>query len=70
MSAKDGRIERAEVESALREMFGEGEATARQYAGRTIGAAGAFGFLALVAAFLFGRRRGRKRAAIVEIRRV
>ena len=62
------RVERAEVEAALRDLVGEGEATARQYAGVTAGTAGAVGFLALVFAFLFGRRKGRRRSAIVEIR--
>jgi uncharacterized protein (TIGR03382 family) len=62
------RIERAQVEASLRDLFGEGEQTARQYAGVGIGAAGAFGFLALVFAFLFGRRKGRKRSAIVQIK--
>lgn len=62
-------IERAEVEASLRDLFGEGEATARQYAGVGIGAAGAFSFLALVFAFVLGKRKGRKRSAIVEIRR-
>lgn len=61
-------VERAEVEASLRDLLGEGEATARQYAGVTAGAAGAVGFLTLVFAFLFGRRKGRRRSAIVEIR--
>jgi uncharacterized protein (TIGR03382 family) len=63
-----GRIERSDVEASLRELFGEGEQTARQYAGVSIGAAGALSFLALVFAFVVGRRKGRKRSAIVEIR--
>lgn len=63
-----GRIERAEVESSLRDLFGEGEQTARQYAGVSIGAAGALSFLALVFAFLVGKRKGRKRSAIVQIK--
>lgn len=63
------RIERAEVEASLRDLFGEGQQTARQYAGRTAGAAGALSFLALVGAFLFGRRKGRRRSAVVEIRK-
>lgn len=64
-----GRIERHEVESALRELLGEGEQTARQYAGVGVGAAGAFGFLGLVGAFLLGRRKGRRRSAVIEVRR-
>ena len=84
------RVERSQVESSLRDLFGEGEAAARQYAGVTagaagaqvagvrtsfvqgiggmFGAAGALGFLAMVFAFLIGRRKGRRRSAVVEIR--
>ena len=63
------RVERSQVESSLRDLFGEGEQAARQYAGVTAGAAGALGFLAMVFAFLVGRRKGRRRSAVVEIRR-
>jgi len=63
------RIQRQDVEAALRELFGEGEQTARQYAGASIGAAGAAGLLAVVGAFLLGRRKGRKRSAVIEVRR-
>jgi hypothetical protein len=62
-------IEHAEVEAALRDLFGEGEQTVRQYAGVSLSVAGAFSFLAIVFAFLVGRRKGRKRSAVVEIRR-
>lgn len=61
-------VDRAEVESSLRELFGEGEQAARQYAGVSASAAGALGFLAMVFAFLLGRRKGRRRSAVVEIR--
>lgn len=62
------RIERAEVEASLRDLLGEGEQAARQYAGVTASTAGAIAFLVLVGAFLMGRRKGRKRSAVVEIR--
>ena len=62
-------VERAELETALRDLLGEGEQTARQYAGMTVGLAGAVSFLAMVLAFLMGRRRGRRRNAVIEIRR-
>ena len=61
-------VDRSQVESSLRDLFGEGESAARQYAGVSAGAAGALGFLAMVFAFLVGRRKGRRRSAIVEIR--
>ncbi len=62
------KIERSQVEASLRDLFGEGEQTVRQYAGVSIGAAGAFGFLAIVFAFLLGKRKGRRRSAIVQIK--
>lgn len=64
-----GKVQRAEVERALRELLGEGGETARQYAGVGAGAAGAAGFLAIVGAFLLGRRKGRRRSAIIEVKR-
>jgi hypothetical protein len=63
-------IERAQVEASLQDLFGEGERTMRQYAAPTIGVAGALSVLALTIAFLLGRRRGRRRASFVEIRRI
>jgi hypothetical protein len=63
------RVERDEVEASIRDLLGEGEQAARQYAGVTASTAGAIGFLALVFAFLVGRRKGRRRSAVVEIRR-
>jgi len=62
-------VDRAELEGSIRDLLGEGEQTARQYAGVTASTAGAVGFLALVVAFLVGRRKGRRRSAVVEIRR-
>lgn len=64
-----GRIQRSEVERALRDLLGEGEQTARQYAGVGAGAAGAAGLLAVVGAFLLGRRKGRRRSAVVVVKR-
>ena len=45
------RVERAEVETALRDLLGEGEQAARQYAGMSISLAGAVSLLALAFAF-------------------
>ena len=67
--SRSRHVERAEVETALRDLLGEGEQTARQYAGISLSIAGAFSFLALVFAFLMGRRKGRRRNAVIEIRR-
>jgi hypothetical protein len=50
--------------------MGEGEATARAAAPRGLAVAGAVGILLLTLAFLAGRRRGRSKSAVVEIRRL
>lgn len=63
------RIERDEVEASLRGLFGEGQQAAKTYAGVGAGAAGALGFLALCVAFLLGKRKGRRRAAVIEVKR-
>ncbi len=65
-----GPITRADIESKLREIQGGGQAgaDAAKGVGRMTGvlvAAGAIGV-----AYLLGRRRGRKRRTIVEVRRV
>ena len=50
--------------------MGEGEATARAAAPRGLAVAGAIGILVITLAFLAGRRRGRAKSAVVEIRRL
>jgi len=64
------RVSRDDIESKLRELQGdvdEGLDTAR-----SVGAVVAVGaaVVLVVVAYWFGRRRGRKRGAIVEIRRI
>ena len=64
------RVTRDDIEAKLRELRGEVDdqvTTAKPYAL----AAGAAVVVAVVAvAFLLGKRRGRKRSTVVEIRRV
>ena len=63
-------VTRADIENKLRQIRGEVDSTAR--AAVPIGlAVGAVAVAAVVGvAFLLGRRRGRKRTTVVEIRRV
>jgi hypothetical protein len=63
-------IERADIESKLREIGGGVRDTAVAAApiGLAIGAAAVVAVIGV--AYLFGRRRGRKRSTVVEIRRV
>jgi hypothetical protein len=50
--------------------MGQGEASARAAAPQGLAAAGAVVAVLLTVTFLAGRRRGRSRSAVVEIRRL
>lgn len=64
------RITRDDLQVAYAEVMGQGQATA-QAAAPQVAVIGAAVALAVVTiAYLAGRRRGRKRSAIVEIRRL
>jgi hypothetical protein len=69
--ANDGRlITREDRKAVYSQVVGEGEATARAAAPRGLAVAGAIGLTLITLAFLAGRRRGRSRSAVVEIRRL
>ncbi len=63
-------ISRDDLETAMKDLVGEGEATVAGAAKGAAGAAGAVTVLALTLAFLFGRRKGRRSKAVVEVRRI
>jgi hypothetical protein len=66
----DRKITRDDIESKLREL--QGEVTERAEATRVPAIAVAVGvvFVAIAAAYVFGRRKGRRRQTIFEIRRI
>jgi hypothetical protein len=64
------RITRGDLEAKLREVSGEATDTVDAVKPQLFGGAAAALLVALAVAYLLGRRRGRKRSAIVEIRRV
>lgn len=70
MSPDRGPITRDDIEARLREM--NGEVSTEVYAARskatTIGIALAVGVIAI--AFLAGRRRGRSKSTVIEVRRL
>lgn len=68
--ASPTRITRADLESKLREVRGEVEekGEAAKSTGLTIALVGIAAVVGL--AFLLGRRRGRRKSTVVEIRRV
>ncbi len=63
-------ITREDLQAAYSQVMGEGEATARAAAPRGLAVAGAIVLAVVTVSFLAGRRRGRSRSAIVEIRRL
>ncbi len=73
MSADAGiqrRITRADIEAKLREMRGEVEQTAEAAKTPILAVAGGVAAAVVVLAFLLGKRRGRRKSTVVEIRRV
>ncbi len=70
-AGSNGRlITREALQAAYAQVMGEGEATARAAAPRGLAIAGAVGILVITLAFLAGRRRGRSKSGVVEIRRL
>lgn len=63
------RISRDDLEAAYSKVLGEGEATARSSTNQLGAMALAAGVVAVTVAYLLGRRRGRRRAALI-IRRI
>jgi len=68
-ASQPSEVTRDDIERGLRELRGEVLDGARDQAPRLVPVALGFAALALALAFLAGRRVGRKRSAIVEIRR-
>ncbi len=64
------RITRADIEAKLREMRGEVEQTAEAAKTPILAVAGGVAAAVVVIAFLLGKRRGRRKSTVVEIRRV
>jgi hypothetical protein len=65
-----GRITRADIESKLRDMRGEVEHTAEAAKAPLAAIAGAAAVAVVALSFLLGKRRGRRKSTVVEIRRV
>jgi hypothetical protein len=68
--ATTAKISRDDLEAKLREMSGGVEETVDAARPKLISAAVAGVLLAVLVAYLLGRRRGRARSAVVEIRKV
>jgi hypothetical protein len=66
----EGRITRADIEGKLRDMRGEVEQTAEAAKAPIMAIGAGVAAVIVIAAFLMGKRRGRRRSTVVEIRRV
>jgi hypothetical protein len=64
------RITRDDIEAKLREVAGDVDSGVESAKPKVISAAVGVGVLALLVAFLLGRRSGKHRSAVVEIRRL
>ena len=63
-------VGRSDIESKLREIRGEVDSTATAAKPAAMAVAGAAVVLLLAGAYLLGRRKGKKKSTVVEIRRV
>ena len=70
MSPDAGRVTRADIDAKLREVRGEVEETAEEAKGTGLIVAGVAAVALLAIVFLLGKRRGRRKSTVVEIRRV
>ncbi len=69
-ASKGRRITREDLQAAYSQVLGEGESMVQTPAPRTVAMGAAVGVLIITLTFLAGRRRGRSRSAVVEIRRL
>ena len=65
-----GRVSLSDVEQKLRDLGSNAQSLATDAAPPMIGGLVAAGVVAVAAVYLLGRRRGSRRAAVLEIRRV
>ena len=66
----EGRITRADIEGKLRDMRGDVEQTAEAAKAPIMAIGAGVAAAIVIAAFLLGKRRGRRKSTVVEIRRV
>jgi hypothetical protein len=70
LSEETGRITRGDIENKLHEIRGDVEETAQDAKTPIMAIAGGVVMAIVVVAFLLGKRRGRRKSTVVEIRRV
>jgi hypothetical protein len=70
MAVAARKITRDDIEAKLREVAGDVDSGVQAAKPKLLAAGVAVGILALLVAYLLGRRGGRHRSAVVEIRRL
>jgi hypothetical protein len=70
MSPEPARITRDDIEAKFRELTGEVTDQAESARSQAVTVGLALGVLLVAVVFLIGRRNGRRRSAIVEVRRI
>jgi hypothetical protein len=70
MAAPAKKITRADIETKLREIAGDVDAEVEAVKPKLIAGAVGAALVALLLAYLFGRRSGKSNSAVVEIRRL
>lgn len=63
-------ITRADLETAFQRVVGEGEKTVESAVPAAVVIAGAAALLTVALAYVFGKRRGKQKSSVVEIRRL
>ena len=69
-TAQTSKITRDDIESKSRELQGDATETVDEAKSIAVTAAVAVGVVVIAAVFILGRRRGRRKSTIVEIRRL
>jgi hypothetical protein len=70
MSPENGRITRDDIEAKFRELTGDVSEEIESTRSQAVTVGLAVGVVLVAVVFLIGRRNGRRRSAIVEVRRV
>ena len=70
MSAEPTRITRDDIEAKFRELTGEVSDEVESARSQAVTVGLALGVLLVAVVFLIGRRNGRRRSAVVEVRRI
>lgn len=70
MSPKGGIITRDDIEARFRDLTGEVGTGVEGARSQIMAVGSAIAVMVIAVAYLAGRRRGRKRSAVVEVRRV